>query len=223
MWSGESRFTLFKSDWCIKVRRQADEVMHPSSLVPSVQACGGSVMICGCFSWSGPGSAMLCAPKMRSADCLNILKDQVFTSVEERAYSIFQDDNTMTHGAQIVKRWFRDKFNPCSNTLWHQVGPPRERVCGPLAYIVLASSEMTAQQHYIAVNGPKYKTAIKKPQIMPEQHQTSATLETGSQHIFWGIKHLMLLPYLLEKINRTPHPRSLPCCGEALWVDYRAQ
>ena len=31
---------------------------------------------------------------------------------------------------------------------------------------VLASSETTAQQQYIAVNGSKYKTAIKKPQIM---------------------------------------------------------
>ena len=40
------------------------------------------------------------------------------------------------------------------------------RVCKPLANVVLASSETTARQHYIAVNGSKYKTAIKKPQIM---------------------------------------------------------
>ena len=32
--------------------------------------------------------------------------------------------------------------------------------------MVLASSETTAQQQHIAVNGSKYKTAIKKPQIM---------------------------------------------------------
>ena len=36
MWSDESRFTLFQSDGRIRVRREADEVMHPSCLVPSV-------------------------------------------------------------------------------------------------------------------------------------------------------------------------------------------
>ena len=74
MWSDESRFTLFQSDGRIRVRREADEVMHPSCLMPNVQACEGSVIIWGGFSWSGLGSAM----KMRSADCLDILKDQVF-------------------------------------------------------------------------------------------------------------------------------------------------
>ena len=42
----------------------------------------------------------------------------------------------------------------------------RHKVCRPLVSVVLASSETTARQHYIAVNGSKYKTGIKKPQIM---------------------------------------------------------
>ena len=41
MWSEESKFNLFQSDRCIMVRREADEVMHPSCLLPTVQACGG--------------------------------------------------------------------------------------------------------------------------------------------------------------------------------------
>ena len=57
MWSDESRFTLFQSDGCTlkkrRVRRGADEVMHPSCLGPTVQVCEGSVMIWGCCSWSG--------------------------------------------------------------------------------------------------------------------------------------------------------------------------
>ena len=32
MWSDESRFTLFQSDGHIGVRREADEVLHPSCL-----------------------------------------------------------------------------------------------------------------------------------------------------------------------------------------------
>ena len=41
----------------------------------------------------------------------------------------------------------------------------RDKVCRPLANVVLASSETTARQKYIAVNGSKYKTAIKKPRV----------------------------------------------------------
>ena len=63
----ESRFTLFQSDRCIRLRTEADEVMHPSCLVPTVQACGGSAMILGCCSWSGLGSATLCAQRMKSS------------------------------------------------------------------------------------------------------------------------------------------------------------
>ena len=58
VWSDESRFTMFRGYGHIMVRREADEVMHPLCLMPTVQACGGSVMIWGCFSWSSPGSAM---------------------------------------------------------------------------------------------------------------------------------------------------------------------
>ena len=57
---------------CIAVRKPSDEPIMPS-------ACGDRVMIWGWFSWSGLGSAMLCAQRMRSADDLNIVNDQVFT------------------------------------------------------------------------------------------------------------------------------------------------
>ena len=82
MWSDESRFTLFQSDGGIRVRREADEVIHPSWILSTVQACGGSAMIWGCCSWSGLGSATLCVQRMRSADYLNILNDQVNPSMD---------------------------------------------------------------------------------------------------------------------------------------------
>ena len=58
--------------------------------------------------------------------------------------------------------------------------PSRDKVCGPLAYIVLASSETTA----------------------------------GSQHIFQGIKHLISLPALSEKINKEYPFNSRPAGGD---------
>lgn len=57
MWSDASRFTLSQRHGCIRVRREAHEAMHPSCIVPTVQAYGSSVMIWGCFTWSGLGSA----------------------------------------------------------------------------------------------------------------------------------------------------------------------
>ena len=101
MWSDVSRFTLFQSDGYIGVRREVDEVRHPSCLVPTVQACRGSVMIWGCCSWSGLGSETLCAQKMRLADYLNILNDQVFPLMD--GTDIYQDDNAMINRVQIVK------------------------------------------------------------------------------------------------------------------------
>lgn len=52
-------------DECIRVRR--DQVMYPSCIVPTVQACGGSVRIWGWISWSGLGWL---------SDYLNVLNEQ---------------------------------------------------------------------------------------------------------------------------------------------------
>ena len=62
--------------------------------------------------------------------------------------SLFQTNMAGSGTKTGLKGIFRCKFNPCSNTQWYWVRPPsRDKVCGPLAYVVLASSETTAQQH----------------------------------------------------------------------------
>lgn len=50
---------------------------------------------------------MLCAPKMRSVDDLNMLSDQIFPSVDlffPDGMGIFQNDNARIYWAQTVKK-----------------------------------------------------------------------------------------------------------------------
>jgi len=56
------QFAREHKDWTLEQWKKVmwwhpHEVLHPSCLVPTVQACGGSAMIWGRCSWSGRGSA----------------------------------------------------------------------------------------------------------------------------------------------------------------------
>lgn len=65
MWCHESRFTLFLGDEHTVPWREVDKSDAATIIViipvPALQACGSSVMIWGCFSVSGLGSATLSA------------------------------------------------------------------------------------------------------------------------------------------------------------------
>lgn len=75
--------------------------------VPVIQAYGASVTIWGCFSWSGLVLATSCVQKkIRSADCPNVLNDQVFPSVDLFSTVMAQTYSKMTEPRFIwLKLW----------------------------------------------------------------------------------------------------------------------
>lgn len=66
MWSGESRFTMFQSDWSIRVRGDWS-THHALGLLYKPVFLSGAV-IWGCCNWLALRSATLCVESIRSAD-----------------------------------------------------------------------------------------------------------------------------------------------------------
>ena len=131
MWSDESRFTLFQHDGRVRVRREPHEAMDPTCLVPTVHSSGGSVMIWGCFCSSGLGSAALCSNKMKSAQYLNILDDQVVPAMDfyfPTGSGVFQDDNAQIHRAKSVTSWFDEHDASFDHMIW----PPQSPDLNPM-------------------------------------------------------------------------------------------
>ncbi|GBM86487.1 hypothetical protein AVEN_241130-1 [Araneus ventricosus] len=121
MWSDESRFSLFQNDGCTRVRRESHEAMDPSSIVPTVQAIGSSIIIGGCFSGYGLRSSELCGNKMKSQHYLKALNNQVIPSMGVSFHDgtrMFLDDNAMIHRVQIIQNWFREHKNSFSHMNW---------------------------------------------------------------------------------------------------------
>ena len=94
--------------------------------------------------------------------------------------------------------------------------PSRDKVCRPLAYLVL---ETTTRQHYTAVNGSKYKTAIKKPQIILRTAPNFSNIRNIRNRVPAHISRHQtfdIIAGFVGKDKQNSPPEKPPYCGEAL-------
>ncbi|GBM61599.1 hypothetical protein AVEN_226871-1 [Araneus ventricosus] len=108
------------------LEEEGREALHPSCIISTVQASGGSVMIWGCFCWDGFGSATLCINKIKFPEYVSILSDHFIPSMDQVlpvGGSIFRDDDTRTYQARIVDNWFQEHQGSFRCLIWIPQSP----------------------------------------------------------------------------------------------------
>ncbi len=120
-WSDESRFLLRHSDCRVRIWREEHESMDPSSIVSTVQAGGGGIMVWGIFSWHTLGLLVPIEHRLNATAYLSIVADYVhpfMTTVYLSSDGYFQQDNAPCHKAQIISDWFLELDNEFTLLKW---------------------------------------------------------------------------------------------------------
>ena len=149
LWSDESRFTLFKNDGRVYVRRRQNEAFMNSCVVPTMKHGGGGVTVWGAMSFRGTAFLTPITGNLNKDGYIDILANSAVPSAHFLGYGnnfIFQDDGAPCHRARAVDQWKANNnirslewpaqspdLNPIEN-LWKDLGKAvRNRRCRNLA------------------------------------------------------------------------------------------
>lgn len=112
VFSDETKVNRLGSDGLHWTWIDPDGKLHQRNVIHTYKHGGGSVMIWGCFCWSGPGFITKIQGTMDSDLYCSILEDEFKQTLEyyglEVKDIIFQQDNDPKHKSKKAIQWFQD-------------------------------------------------------------------------------------------------------------------
>lgn len=108
----ESKFNLVGSDGCQYCRRGPGEEFLERNVDKRVKHGGGSVMVWGVISWTGPGRLHRVKGTMNADQYTQILSESLLGSLNDKDIApeaiILAQDNNPKHKSRLAQNWFRE-------------------------------------------------------------------------------------------------------------------
>lgn len=110
LWTDESKFELFGQKRRSRIWRKSGEALKEANIQKTVKHGGGSIMVWGCFAWSGVGNLAQIEGIMTANEYIDILCENIEESVLKLGIEsnfIFQQDNDPKHTAKKTTAFFK--------------------------------------------------------------------------------------------------------------------
>lgn len=111
LWSDESKFEIFGTKQRQRVWVKPGEELLEKNVQKTVKHGGGSIMVWGCFAWSGVGELVHIDGIMNADKYIHILSENMEASLLKVGLEdnfIFQQDNDPKHTARKTQTFFRE-------------------------------------------------------------------------------------------------------------------
>ena len=112
LWTDETKVVLFGRNTQHYVWRKKGTAHQHQNLISTVKHGGGSIMVWGCFTASGPGQLAIIDGKTNSQVYQDILQENVRLSVRQLKLNrswVKQRDNDPKHRSKSTTEWLHQK------------------------------------------------------------------------------------------------------------------